>query len=326
MGNAGGKSKPLLNKKKTKHGKTRRGYSKHQSKRKHLNLKFSIMGCNANGLSGKLDSLENAISHFDRPSCITIQESKLRTNVIKIPGYQTFLRNRKGYGGGLLTAIESNLSPIMVSLPEKEILVVQVTIGHLKVRIINAYGPQEDDMTNNIYEFWQELEKEIIDAKNQDCCVLLQCDANAKLGKTVIRDDPNDMSGNGQILSDILNRNNLYVLNSDILCTGTITRHRMTKKSLETSILDYIIVCDILKAYFEEMIIDEDRTHVLTKYASTKGCHKNVQSDHNILYSRFAISYRKTKPKTVREIFNLKNEANQAKFFEATCKQIHWLF
>ena len=135
----------------------------------------------------------------------------------------------------------------------------------------------------------------------------------------MIRDDPNDMSGNGQILSDILNRNNLYVLNSDILCTGTITRHRVTKKSLETSILDYIIVCDILKAYFEEMIIDEDRTHVLTKYASTKGCHKNVESDHNILYSRFAISYRKTKPKTVREIFNLKNEANQAKFFEATC-------
>ena len=156
-----GKSRSQLNPKRRKHGKTRRGYNKRQSKTKNLNLKFSIIGCNANGLSGKFDSLENAINQFNRPSCITLQETKLRSSNIKIPGYQTFLKNRTGYGGGLLTAIEANLSPILVSSPEKEILVVQVNVCHLKVKIINAYVPQEDDNTNNIYEFWHELEKEV---------------------------------------------------------------------------------------------------------------------------------------------------------------------
>ena len=191
-----GKSRSQLNPKRRKHGKTRRGYNKRQSKTKNLNLKFSIIGCNAYGLSGKFDSLENAINQFNMPSCITLQETKLRSSNIKIPGYQTFLKNRTGYGGGLLTA---NLSPILVSSPEREMLVVQVNVGHLKVRMINAYGPQEDDTTNNIYEFWHELEKEVINAKNEEFCMLLQCDANAKLGKTVIKDDHHDMSSNGQI-------------------------------------------------------------------------------------------------------------------------------
>ena len=152
-------------------------------------------------------------------------------------------------GGGLLTAIEANLSPVLVSSSENEILVVQVKVGHLNVRIINCYGPQEDNPTNNIHDFWLNVEKEIIDAKNENCCVLIQCDANAKLGNANIENDPNKMSNNGQILLDILSRNNLFVLNSDVMCKGTITRHRKTQKSDEKSVLDYIIVCDILKSY-----------------------------------------------------------------------------
>ena len=67
----------------------------------------------------------------------------------------------------------------------------------------------------------------------------MQCDANAKLGKVIIKDDSHKMSSNGQghILWDILVRNNMFVLNSDILCEGTSTRQRNTKHRVEKSVL-----------------------------------------------------------------------------------------
>ena len=93
-----------------------------------------------------MHSLNRVIKHFNNPSVITIQESKLRTSSFKIPGYQTFLKNRSGLGGGLLTGVEANLSPVLLSSPENDILVVQTKVEHLNVRIINAYGPQESSV------------------------------------------------------------------------------------------------------------------------------------------------------------------------------------
>ena len=132
------------------------------------------------------------------------------------------------------------------------------------------------------HNFWQEIEKEIIASKLANCALIIQCDANAKLGNTIIPNDTHQMSNNGRILFDILTRQNLFVLNSDILCQGTTTRHRNTKKNVEKSVIDYIIVCDVLKDYFESMTVDEERLHVLTKYASTKGTQSKVESEHKL--------------------------------------------
>ena len=100
-----------------------------------------------------------------KPSCITIQETKLRTKKFEIPGYQVFLKNRPGLGGGLLTAIEENLAPVLVSSPDSEILVVQTNVEGKEIRIINGYGPQEDDDSQTVLNFWQDMDKEIISAK-----------------------------------------------------------------------------------------------------------------------------------------------------------------
>ena len=110
----------------------------------------------------------------------------------------------------------------------------------------------------------------------------------------------------------------MYVLNADILCEGTITRQRKTKNKVEQSVLDYIIVCDVLKNYFESMSIDENRSHVLTKYASTKGVKCKVESDHNILYGVFSIKYDLIHTKVIREVFNFKNQECRKKFFEVS--------
>ena len=84
-----------------------------RNKKKFKNTKFSILGTNAAGLKAKKDSLIENIRLFGCPSVITIQETKLRKmGSLKIENYQIFEKIRKGYGGGLLTAVDSNLEPV----------------------------------------------------------------------------------------------------------------------------------------------------------------------------------------------------------------------
>ena len=226
--------------------KTRRGWGKKKYKKV---IKFSIIGNNCNGLKAKKESLFSAIRNFNTPSCIIIQETKLRfPGTFKIPGYQIFEKTRVGQGGGLLTAIDCNLSPLLISSGsnEEEILIIQAQVGKHSIRINNGYGPQETEVKEKIYSFWEEIEKEIINAKEANCFILLQMDANAKLGCEVIKNDPNQMSENGMLLYNILKRQNLSCLNAHRLCEGSITRHRKTIFGDEKAILDYIIVCLIV--------------------------------------------------------------------------------
>ena len=66
--------------------------------------------------------------------------------------------------------------------------------------------------------------------------VLLVEDLNAKLGKTVINRDIHDMSANGKLLCDIIDKYNLCVVNALRLCKGVFTRVS-NKNSAEKSIL-----------------------------------------------------------------------------------------
>ena len=152
------------------------------------------MGNNANGIKAKQKSLLNTLNFVNLPSCVLIQESKLRfPGTFKLKGYQIFEQVRSSLGGGLLTAVDPDLSPVLISTGKDsvEILVVQVQIGKLKVRIFNAYGPQESEKKETIQQFWFDFEKQIIDAKEQNCCIMIGMDANAKLGLELISEDPN---------------------------------------------------------------------------------------------------------------------------------------
>ena len=156
-----GKPKTIL--KITKRGGARS--KKNRVKKYDKNVQFSIMGTNAAGLKTKKDSLVNNLKVFNNPSCITIQETKLRIKgSLKLNNYQVFEKLRPGLGGGLLTAIDQNLDPVLIesSNDECEILVVQCQVGGEKIRIINGYGPQEDENCNKRFTFWQALEQEIM--------------------------------------------------------------------------------------------------------------------------------------------------------------------
>ena len=254
------------------------------------------------------------------PSIITIQETKhKKIGTTKLPGYQTFekVRTNKG-GGGLLTAVKEDLNPVLVSQGDEEIeiIVVEADLGKKKIRIVNGYGPQEDDDVQDIFNFWQEFENKVIQAVEDQCLILIELDANAKLGNEVIKNDPHKISNNGKLLMDIITRQNLVIANSLDICKGTITRERIFDNKTERSVIDYILICQELAKDILEVTIDEERVHVLSRIAKKK----IVMSDHNILYSKFNISYTR-KPRQIRkEFFNFKCEAGKKHFLEETSK------
>ena len=266
--------------------------------------------------------MEANIEVFKKPSCITLQETKLSKNTqFKLAHYQVFQKNRNGAGGGLLTAVDPSLNPVQItsSDPEAEILTVQIEINNRKLRIINAYGPQDDEIQQVKLNFWLGMEEQIISANNSNCMILIQMDANAKVGNIITHNPSNFTDSNGRKLLELIERNGLMMLNSHKKCVGAITRYRATKNKTEIAILDYVIVCGELGQHLDACLIDEERKFTLTKYASTKGMIKKVYSDHNIIYCKFNLTYKKQNTSNKRtEIFNLKNKECQEQFFATT--------
>ena len=124
-----------------------------------------------------------------------------------------------------LPAVDVNLNPVLIESvnEESEILVVQCQIGKKNTRIINAYGPQEDEPLSNRVSFWQSIQLEIKAAKSEKCMVLVQLDGNAKLGKNIISQDPHNLSENGRLLLNIIESESLVLLNTSPVCQGVIT-------------------------------------------------------------------------------------------------------
>ena len=142
---------------KTKIKRNRRSLNKSKSSVNKNNVNnenknLSVMGVNSNGLISKKESMLHLINELN-PSILTVQETFARKKgLLKIQGYEIFERVRENKsGGGLFTAVDSSLDPVLVSVGENEseILTVQINIKSNNVRIINAYGPQEQSDNYN---------------------------------------------------------------------------------------------------------------------------------------------------------------------------------
>ena len=128
---------------------------------------------------------------------------------------------------------------------------------------------------------------QVLAAKDEGCGIVMELDANAKLGCDLIKGDPNRMSYNGQIMFEMIERQNLIIGNASIKCKGTITRHRSTVEKTELSVLDYLIFCEIMEPFFESMLVDENPQHVLKKYVTTKGVKQHTESEQRVTITRY---------------------------------------
>ena len=99
---------------------------------------------------------------------------------------------------------------------------------------------------------------------------------------------------------------------------GEITRKRITKNTIEESIIDFVILSQDLKKEVESIIIDDERNHVLTRMSKTKKGVEKVESDHNIIFTKLKMKWDKKVSDHRYELFNLKNFECQKAFKEAT--------
>ena len=149
-------------------------------------------------------------------------------------------------------------------------------------------------------------------------------DTNAKLGPELIKSDPNPRSGNGELLIELCERNNLVICNTTDLCQGVITRQRVTVNGVERSVLDYFILCQEMFSFLSKMIIDEARSHVLTKYSKVKGKVTVTEADHNPLIFNFnhLWSEKIVEEKQRYEMFNFNDPEDVIKFNELTSSNV----
>ena len=78
------------------------------------------------------------------------------------------------------------------------------------------------------------LEAEIVKAELDNMVVLIEMDANSKLGPELIKNDPHSQTPNGKLLSGIIGIHGLLVINGlENKCVGNITRRRETKDRIE---------------------------------------------------------------------------------------------
>ena len=91
---------------------------------------------------------------------------------------------------------------------------VEVKIHNKEIRILTGYGSQEHWNEAERLPFFLALEEEIIKAELQGTSIIIQMDSNSKLGPGLIPSNPHEQTGNGKILSGIIQRHGLVVANS----------------------------------------------------------------------------------------------------------------
>ena len=157
-----------------------------------------------------------------------------------------------------------------------------------------------------------------IKAKDDGYFVLVEMDANAKVGKDIIAGDNHITSNNGKLFLDVIDRQDLVIANSLDICKGIVTRVREFENRTEKSTIDYILTCRALAKDMAEMVIDEDRTYTLARYVKKKAGKKVIKSNHNILFGKFSIKFSR-KPRKIRsEHFMFKCQESKKRFLNET--------
>ena len=294
--------------------KSRRGYKG----KYYIEKRLRVIGINANGISPKFPSLDFVIKELN-PSIICLQETKLRkTGKLKSENCKKYINfelvRKHSHGGGLATMVKSELEPVWIAEGDDqvELLVVEVRVKELKIRIINAYGPQESDSVERKTLFWARIQSEVISATEAGSAVIIEMDGNLHCGDEIIRGDPNKINNNGKMFQTFIEENpNLFLLNSSEKCDGLITRRRQKNDKLEQAILDFVLVSEELKPYFQQMKIDEERKFALTSFLNGKV----KESDHFTMIVDLGMKIKKKRP-VREEYFNFKCNEGQTKFME----------
>ena len=148
---------------------------------------------------------------------------------------------------------------------DKNVLAVQVRYPKFSLRVIVAHAPQETDKPDVRERFFQSLKVEIERGELNGDSIVVMGDMNGRLQS----DEPlNSVSPNGESLKELIEDHKLHVANFHPNSVGKWTRIQPTKKGLEQSVIDYILLDEGMYGQVADVVIDESvkffRTTVLS--------------------------------------------------------------
>ena len=257
-------------------GNHRTKHKKGKRKPKEKISKIKLLYANANGISGKIQSLQSA-AETHGSHIITITETKCKPPRLK--GYSKWIeRPRKGKGGGgVAIAVRADLERKTQKIDDLEdddqdVLWAQINLTRTKKLHVGVYyGKQETETTENVEREFLQLRTQVLKLKNLGP-IMLTGDFNAKL--TINKENKTqNQSRNGDLLAELLNETGLTAISTKSE-TGTWTRVKQKKDILEKSVIDYIIIRNEDCELVQENNVDEEGALKL------KG---KSESDHNTM-------------------------------------------
>ena len=293
-------------------------------KNRNVLKSLRLIGVNSAGLRSKLMTFKKVLDDL-KPGVFFVEETKMKeTGKLKFENYVVYEKVRKSRdgGGGIAIGCLKELYPAWVREGDEEIetLSVNIFVQNMKIRCCVAYGFQESELNDKKETFWKYLDEEVEEAAKDGSGLIIQFDGNLWAGSQIIPNDPRPQNRNGKFFENFLKRNpNLTVVNALDLCDGLITRSRIKSGKLEESVLDFFVVCDLIRPHITKMVIDEDGKYILTNYEQAKYGGKASNSDHATMYLDLDLKVVPDKPRR-REIWNLKNKNAQTSFKMSTTK------
>ena len=165
----------------------------------HVKL-FSTNG--AGIMNGEVASLKAEVLST-QSNIITVQEthSRQKGKILMGKEFVTFKAIREKKGGGTMIAVHQDLNPKLIEeySNDFELLVVEIDTKEENIRVISGYGPQENWEEERRLPFFIALEIEIEKATLAGKAVIIEMDANSKLGSKYIPEDPHGMTPNGSL-------------------------------------------------------------------------------------------------------------------------------
>ena len=274
-----------------------------------------MFSANADVLGKKIHSLKFELNET-QSQIFTIQQKLFRTKGrLKIKDFIIFESIRKNKErGGSMTGIHESLEPVLIEEHSDifELIKVEIKVAGKEIRVINGYGPQENWSNEEKMQFFVALEEEVSKARLAGKAIILELDANSKLGSKYIKNDPHSMSSNGIILSGIIERHGLIVANGLAQkSSGVITRKRSTIHRTEASAIDFVCISSDMQESLVSIQIDEERKHVLTSFTKRKNCPKRHESDYNSIVTKFNLEWKHTTQQPKVEVFNFNDKEGQ---------------
>ena len=254
-----------------------------------------------------------------------MQETKLKPNETisceAVSSFQVYYRNRQSsQGGGIAIGVDKDFKSTLIREGENdtEAMSVKIFLKDFELRIITAYGPQENALKEQKDYFWDFIEEEINQAELEGDGLIIQMDGNLHAGSDLIKGDPNHQNKNGKLFCGLLDRNpQLIVVNSLDVCEGIITRKRDIENRTEEAVLDFVVINEKMKPFLRKMKIDEDRNMTLINLAQFQKNKKFIETDHHAMILEMDFDIKNVKQKR-EEKFNLRNKSCQEAFFLET--------